>query len=73
MDDHRFHIDDTHILFGRRVCPRCVTHPQLDTEVVNRLYREGKGECDCKNEFYNDEGETIGQCCCYAEIHLEED
>ena len=69
----QYHIDNSYIgLFviwdnrfkewdktERRLCPECINHDQgLSGEVH-----------DCKNTFYNDDREIIGQCCCYSKEH----
>ena len=45
--------------YTRVICQDCVEHEQGD---VDKVY-------DCKNVFINNQGESIGQCCCYSKIH----
>jgi len=56
----------------RVICPDCEKHKQLDMRTVNALYSDGKGECDCKNLFEDENGNITGQCCCYSEEHLDD-
>ena len=45
----------------RPICPDCIiaVHEQGEVDEVH----------DCKNIFVDDNGKTLGQCCCYSEAH----
>ncbi|MHA1285784.1 MAG: hypothetical protein ACTSPB_00145 [Candidatus Thorarchaeota archaeon] len=58
---------------SRHVCPDCKEHEQMEFREVQRRFREDDGEeCDCKNLFLSDEGEVLGQCCCFSKKHTYE-
>jgi len=43
----------------RLLCPKCYSHKQGEVSKV----------LDCKNLFADDNGNVVGQCCCYSEVH----
>jgi hypothetical protein len=47
----------------RWICPECINHKQGD---LDKFY-------DCKNVFVDDDGQAVGQCCCYSEAHGNRD
>lgn len=54
-------IDAGKVRLGKKriVCPECAEHEQGECSEVH----------DCKVTFFNDDNETIGQCCCYSREH----
>ena len=46
----------------RTVCTDCAIH-------VQEKAQENEYIADCKNLFVDDNGEIVGQCCCYSKAH----
>lgn len=55
----RFTLSQQVIKNDRGLCPDCVNHEQGRPVDFH----------DCKNEFFDRDGATVSQCCCYGPAH----